>query len=228
MLSVISLALVGCSQETKSQISEPTTEQNVETNSNTKINDLELINAEEIEVFEKALSDSKKEPGIVNMSTPQYQFSLGEDSFFLWIKEDNGTIMNTKDTHTIYTLTSSSVKEVYEFVNKGRSQKIEEVVYGHMDIQNLEGLDKFINNVENQNEAKLNFIQYGTEGQLGVRTLTFDGEKVNIFHSVDGNFIEEYSCKKFIVETEEEIKKYILSECTGSFNGDFELLSVPN
>lgn len=228
MLSVISFALVGCSQEQKSQISEPTTERSVETNSKTKINDLELKKSEEIEVFEKALSDSKKEPGIVNMTNPQYQFSLGEDLYFLWIKEEYGTIMNTKDTNTIYTLSSSSVKEVYEFVNINQSQKVEEVVYGHMDIQNLEGLDKFINNIENQNEAKLNFIQYGTEGQRGVRTLTFDGEQVNVFHSVDGNFIEEYSCKKLIVATDEEIKKYILSECTGSFNGDFELLSVPN
>lgn len=228
MLSIINFVLVGCSQEPKSQICEPTTEQNVETNFKTKINHLELKKAEEIEVFEKALSDSKKEPGIVNMTNPQYQFSLGEDSFFLWINEKNGTIMNTNDTHTIYTLSSSSVKEVYEFVNKAQPQKIEEVVYGHMDIQNLEGLDKFINNVENQNEAILNFIQYGTEGQLGVRTLTFDGEQVYVFHSVDGNFIEEYSCKKLTVQTEEAIKKYILSECTGSFNGDFELLSVPN
>ncbi|RTQ90038.1 hypothetical protein [Lysinibacillus telephonicus] len=158
MLSIINFVLVGCSQEPKSQISEPTTEQNVETNFKTKINHLELKKAEEIEVFEKALSDSKKEPGIVNMTNPQYQFSLGEDSFFLWINEKNGTIMNTNDTHTIYTLSSSSVKEVYEFVNKAQPQKIEEVVYGHMDIQNLEGLDKFINNVENQNEAILNFM----------------------------------------------------------------------
>ncbi|MFC7687092.1 hypothetical protein [Ureibacillus sp. GCM10028918] len=172
ILCVISFALVGCSQEPISQISEPTTEQNIETYSNTKMNNLELKKTEEVEIFKKAVNESKKEPGIVNMTNAQYQFVLGEESFFLWIAEEAGTIMNTKDTHTIYTLSSSSVKEVYKFINKGRSEKIEEVVYGHIDIQNIEGLDNFIKNVENQNEAKLNYIQYGTEGQRGVRTLS--------------------------------------------------------
>lgn len=114
------------------------------------------------------------------------------------------------------------------FANKGQSHNIEEVVNDNNDIQNLEGIDRFVKNVENQNEAIINYIQYGTEGQRGVRTLTFDGEQINVSHIVDGDFIEEYNCKKVIVETEEEIQKYILSQCTGNFIGDFELLSIPN
>ena len=114
------------------------------------------------------------------------------------------------------------------FVNKGQSHNIEEVVNDHNDNQNLEGLDRFVKNVENQNKAIINHIQYGTEGQRGVRTLTFNGEQINVSHIVDGGFIEEYNCKYVIVETEEEIQKYILSECTGNFIGDFELLSIPN
>lgn len=117
LFTVISIALVGCAQEPKSQISEPT-EKNIETNSSTKISDLELKEKEEIDIFERAISNSKKEPGIVNMMSPQYQFSIDEDSYFLWITKESGTIMNTKDTHTIYTLSSGSVKEVYEFINK--------------------------------------------------------------------------------------------------------------
>ncbi|QUG41955.1 DUF4362 domain-containing protein [Psychrobacillus sp. INOP01] len=114
------------------------------------------------------------------------------------------------------------------FVNKGQSYNIEEVVNDHYDIQNLEGLDRFVKNVENQKEAIINYIQYGIEGQRGVRTLSFDGEQINVSHSVNGDFIEEYNCKKVLVEIEEEIQKYILSECTGNFIGDFELLSIPN
>ena len=92
----------------------------------------------------------------------------------------------------------------------------------------MEGNEEtFVKNVENQNEAIINYIQYGTEGQRGVRTLTFNGEQINVSHIVDGDFIEEYNCKKVIVETKEEIQKYILSECTGNFIGDFELLSIP-
>lgn len=116
----------------------------------------------------------------------------------------------------------------FALVGCSQVPKIEEVVNDHNDIQNLEGLDRFVMNVENQNEATINYIQYGIEGQRGVRTLTFDGEQINVSHSVDGDFIEEYNCKKVIVETEEEIQNYILSECTGDFVGDFELLSIPN
>ena len=59
------------------------------------------------------------QPGIVNMTDPQYHFSIGEESYSLWITEDFGTIMNSKDTHTVYTLSSNSVQKIYEFVNKG-------------------------------------------------------------------------------------------------------------
>lgn len=109
-----------------------------------------------------------------------------------------------------------------------QSNNIEEVINTHSDIQNLEGLNRFVANVKNQNESEINYIQYGIEGQRGVRTLTFNGEQIDVSLSVDGDFIEEYNCQKIIVKTEEEIKKYILSECRGNYNGDLELLSVPN
>lgn len=115
LFAIISLILVGCSQEIES---EPTTKKNEETHANTKLIDLELKELEVIDVIKKAVSDSKKEPGIVNMTNPQYQFSIGEETYFLWITEKSGTIMNTKDTHTIYTLSDSSVKEIFELVNK--------------------------------------------------------------------------------------------------------------
>lgn len=115
LFAIISLILVGCSQEIES---EPTTKKNEETHANTKMIDLELKELEEIDVIKKAVSDSKKEPGIVNMTNPQYRFSIGEETYFLWITEKSGTIMNTKDTHTIYTLSDSSVKEIFALVNK--------------------------------------------------------------------------------------------------------------
>ncbi|MEK4485704.1 hypothetical protein MHH81_08875 [Psychrobacillus sp. FSL H8-0484] len=111
--------LAGCSQEQEKELSEVENESSSETVTTTKANSLELKETEEIEIFTKAVSDSKKESGIVNMTNPQYQFSIGEESYFLWITEDSGTIMNTKDTHTIYVLSSNSVEEIYEFVSKG-------------------------------------------------------------------------------------------------------------
>lgn len=121
VIAIISFALVGCSQELETKTSESIIEKNVEeeANVNTKTVDLEIKESEEIAVFEKAVSNSKKEPGVVNMATePQYQFSSGNETYFLWITKESGTIMKTEDTHTIYTLTSNSVKEIYEFINK--------------------------------------------------------------------------------------------------------------
>jgi outer membrane lipoprotein-sorting protein len=116
--------LVGCSQKSNNEVSEATTETNTDTNAD---NEIELKGTEEIGIFTKAVENVKKEPGIVNMTNPQYQFSIGEESYFLWITEDSGTIMNRKDTQTIYSLSSSSVKEVYDFVNKSKLAKTEAV-----------------------------------------------------------------------------------------------------
>ncbi|MFL0507188.1 hypothetical protein ACH0B5_15720 [Ureibacillus sp. 179-F W5.1 NHS] len=120
--AIISFALFGCSQEPETKTSESVTEKNVEEEAyvNTKTIHLELKESEEIAIFEKAVSNSTKESGIVNMATePQYQFNSGKESYFLWITEESGTIMNRKDTHTIYILSSNSIKEVYKFVNSG-------------------------------------------------------------------------------------------------------------
>ena len=84
----------------------------------TKTGYLDLKEKSGIAIFSKAVSDSTSELGIVNMVNPPYRFDLGEESYSFWISEDNGTIMNTKDTHTIYRLSTSSVQEVNGFVNR--------------------------------------------------------------------------------------------------------------
>jgi len=110
-----------------------------------------------------------------------------------------------------------------------QSQKnIEEVINKHNDIQNLEGLNKFVENVNKKNQYKINYVRYGIEGQRGVNTLTFDGEKINVSHSVNGNFVEKYNCKEIIVNTEKDTQTYVLIGCSGDYNGDFELLTVSN
>lgn len=115
---VVGFILVGCSQKQENKISASPIESNSETVTSTKANTIELKETEEIDLFTKAVNDSIQEPGIVNMTNPDYQFSIGKESYLLWIAEDSGTIMNTKDTHTIYSLSSSSVEEIYEYVNK--------------------------------------------------------------------------------------------------------------
>ena len=106
------------------------------------------------------------------------------------------------------------------------NKSIIEVVSKHGHIQNLDALNTFVENVKNQIKSEINYVRYGIEGQRGVMTLTFNGENINVFHEVDGNFIEEYKCKDVIVETNDDVKKYILIQCSGDFEGDFELLEV--
>ena len=111
---IIGLFLVGCSQKEQPETSVTVAKSKPEI----KMEHLDLKEANEIAIFSTAVSDSTEEPGIVNMTKPQYKFNFGEELYLLWITEDNGTIMNTKDTNTIYSLSTSSIKEVIEFVNK--------------------------------------------------------------------------------------------------------------
>lgn len=115
-----------------------------------------------------------------------------------------------------------------EDVNEQNDKKsmVEEVVSKHGHIQNLDDLNAFVENVKNQIKSKINYVRYGIEGQRGVMTLTFNGKDIHVFHEVDGNFIEEYTCKDVITETNDDVKKYILIQCSGDFEGDFELLEI--
>ena len=70
-----------------------------------------------VDAFVKAFARANKEPGIVDMIDPGYQVEFDGKSYFLWINEDHGTIMDTIDTHTIYTLSKKSVEKIYELLN---------------------------------------------------------------------------------------------------------------
>ena len=70
-----------------------------------------------VDDFVKAFNNAEKMPGKVDMADPEYKVEFGEESYFLWISEESGTIMNLKDTHTIYTLSKSSAKTINELFN---------------------------------------------------------------------------------------------------------------
>jgi hypothetical protein len=72
--------------------------------------------SEEMRTINEAINGAKKEPGIVNMANPEFKIEFEKETYFLWISEDSGTIMNTKDTHAIYTLPKSSIKRVNELI----------------------------------------------------------------------------------------------------------------
>jgi uncharacterized protein YxeA len=57
-----------------------------------------------------------------------------------------------------------------------QSYNKDEVVNGHNEIQNIERLNRFIENVNKQKSDEINYVQYGKEGQRGEKTLMFNGE----------------------------------------------------
>jgi Domain of unknown function (DUF4362) len=102
---------------------------------------------------------------------------------------------------------------------------VEEVINEHGNISNLEALDTFVDRLKDQQKAKINVIHYGIEGQRVVEELTYNGDDVHVYRSVDEEFIEEYRCENVVINEDERKKQYVLKRCTGNFTGDTVLLS---
>lgn len=104
-LLFIGLILTACGKEGESGLDK-------------KIENLILKETDEINMFLEAVNRANEVEGIVDMSEPHYSFTIGEDSYYLWIDEESGTIMNQKDSHKIYTLTEDSHDELYKFLRQ--------------------------------------------------------------------------------------------------------------
>ena len=116
VLFVFILVLVGCNQSQenieKVNVYEMKSFSAIEEDSSTTFTDSKVVKD-----FIKAFNNAKREPGIVNMADPEYKVELGDESYFLWVSEEYGTIMNLNDTNTIYTLSKSSAKTIKELLN---------------------------------------------------------------------------------------------------------------
>ena len=82
-----------------------------------EIKKIEITNDNE-SIFRRAVSDSTKTTVIVTYY-PKYQFSIDDETYYLWVNEGeggDGFILNTKDTFTLYTLSESSLSEIKELI----------------------------------------------------------------------------------------------------------------
>ena len=62
-----------------------------------------ITDSEKVKTIETAIREAKRQDGIADMSDPQYRIDIGKDSYYLWFHDDeSATIMNSKDTHTIF------------------------------------------------------------------------------------------------------------------------------
>ncbi len=82
-------------------------------------------NEDYIESFRSILSSAVKEDGIANMSNPDYIVDVvygneSEQRFDLWIDQTSQrtTLMNTDDTHTIYTLSKEMTDKLILLVGE--------------------------------------------------------------------------------------------------------------
>lgn len=73
--------------------------------------------AKDIRTFVTAFHNAKKVSGVVDVAEPDYGVEFGGDSYYLWISPEQGAIMHTTDTHTIYSLVQSDAKMVDELLN---------------------------------------------------------------------------------------------------------------
>lgn len=66
-----------------------------------------ISDKKDIATIENSIKGAIQQPGIVNMAEPHFRLKMGDETFLLWTSTDSGTIgtiMDTKDTHTIYTM----------------------------------------------------------------------------------------------------------------------------
>lgn len=76
-----------------------------------------ISNEVEVTSIVDTFSRASQRPGIVDMADPQYKIKIGKEKFYLWFNEDgaSATIMNLKDTHTVFSM--SSTEGIYQIIH---------------------------------------------------------------------------------------------------------------
>ncbi|WP_047984355.1 hypothetical protein [Ornithinibacillus californiensis] len=118
ILFVLSIGLFGCQQNADQSNTDEKIDKVIIYPLGSSSDKLVIEDTETIKMIKEAIDHAVQQPGIVDMANPEFRIEIGEESYFLWIDEKSGTIMNTKDTHTIYSLTDNAIKEVNDLVKE--------------------------------------------------------------------------------------------------------------
>lgn len=75
----------------------------------------------ELRILVDAIQRAEKRPGIADMTSPNYVFTLTfgnktKATYSLWLYNDGGSIMNENDSYTVYKLPSDLIKELNRIV----------------------------------------------------------------------------------------------------------------
>ncbi|MFB5089592.1 DUF4362 domain-containing protein [Psychrobacillus sp. PGGUH221] len=107
------------------------------------------------------------------------------------------------------------------FLTACQSNSNDEIVekQGFNHVENVERLNKFVENVNAGKDDEIDFIVFGEEGERIVTTLEFKDNNIDFTRTLDrkllwSKFIEEFSCPSISIETKDMVSKYILVQCT--------------
>lgn len=73
--------------------------------------------SEVVDNFIKAFKKTKKVSGVADVNDPEYKVEFEGDSYYLWLGEEKGSVMNVDDTHTLYALSKRATKTIDEILN---------------------------------------------------------------------------------------------------------------
>ena len=78
-------------------------------------------NSKELQTFVDAIKRAEKVNGVVDVPAPDYLITLTFkdktiSKYSLWLRDGGGSIMNEKDTHTIYTLPIDLIDDLNRIV----------------------------------------------------------------------------------------------------------------
>lgn len=109
----------GCSKKQEQEVEENVLEEVIIYHMKNGSEKVIFKEKEAIRTIEEAVKGAERQPGIVDMTDPQYKVVLGEEIYFLWLTRSDGTIgtiMKAEDTHTIYLLSKQSTTQLNEML----------------------------------------------------------------------------------------------------------------
>lgn len=108
------IALTGCNNST--EIKEVKVYEMNDFNQE-KENSLKTFNkTKEIKVFEEAFNQMKKRAGIVDIIEPEYKVEIGNKTYYIWLSEDVGTVIDAADTNTVYSLSKKTADSLNQLL----------------------------------------------------------------------------------------------------------------
>lgn len=116
---------------------------------------------------------------------------------------------------------------VSAILNGCLSENIPEVVNRQGNFEHLDNFDIFIHHVKEETADQLDYIVLDEEGDEIKNKLRFDGNTLTVSLHKGWKTIEEYQCESMKQVEGQQMVSIVLQQCSGDFNGDFELASFP-